>query len=155
MSAVPAPPEHYQELPRGLGFTDNLQPVYRREIGDQLTLGMYVQVQHCNMIGICHGGALMTLADIAAAQAVNRARAKLAATPTLNLNTDFISAAREGDWIEASADRVELKKRFGFASGVVTCGEKLICRFNGTFYLPDHDGYDEHLSKIAKLHGQG
>jgi uncharacterized protein (TIGR00369 family) len=148
-------PEGFKVLPEGLGFTDVLRPVYRREQGDKLVSGMFVRPQLCNLIGICHGGALMTLADVAAASSINFARNKLAGTPTLSLSFDFINAAREGDWLEAHTDRVSVKNRFGFASGVITRDEKIILRYSGTFYYPDHDGFKSDLESIARLHGQG
>jgi uncharacterized protein (TIGR00369 family) len=154
MNEHAAVPEGFKRLPEGLGYTDTLQPVYRRASEHSITLGMTVQLKHCNMIGICHGGAMMTLADICGAQSVHHARGKLAGSPTLNLSFDFISAAREGDWLEASCEQVEIKRLFGFASGAIRCTDKLICRFNGTFYTPDHDGYKADVSAIAKLHGQ-
>jgi uncharacterized protein (TIGR00369 family) len=147
-------PEGFRLLPDGLGFTDVLRPVYRREEGAGVAIGMFVQAQHCNMIGICHGGVLMTLSDVGAASAVNHAREKIGGAPTLNLSFDFIAAAKAGEWIEAQADRVELRKRFGFSSGVVSNAEgKVICRFSGTFYMPDHTGYDANIAEFAKLHG--
>ena len=129
--------------------------MFRREDQDGITLGMFIQAQHTNMIGICHGGVLMSLGDVAAAQGLNHNRGKLAGAPTLSLTFDFISAAKEGDWIEARADRVELKRLFGFSSGAITCNDKLICRFSGSFYTPDHDKFDSQIKDIAKLHGQG
>ncbi len=149
-------PEGFEELPEGLGFTDVLRPVYRRIDPDkkELRLGMYVQAQHGNMIGICHGGVLMTLADIAAAQSVHFARDELAGSPTISLNFDFVSAAREGDWIEAHTELVELKRLFAFASGTIRCGDKVITRYSGTIYTPDHEGFDANIKKIARLHGR-
>jgi uncharacterized protein (TIGR00369 family) len=148
-------PAGFQLLPEGLGFTDVLRPLYRLEQDGELHLGMFVQPQLCNMMGICHGGALMTLADIGAATAINFSREKKAPTPTLNLSFDFINAAQQGDWLETHTDRLSLKNRFGFASGVILCGDKVIVRYSGTFYYPDHAGFKHNLDGVAKLHGQG
>jgi uncharacterized protein (TIGR00369 family) len=150
-------PEGFTELPEGLGFTDVLRPVYRREPDAKrgLCLAMKVQANHGNMIGICHGGVLMTLADIAAAQAVNFARQKIAGSPTISLTFDFVSAAKEGDWIEAESERVELKRVFAFASGVIRCGDKVVLRYSGNIYTPDHQGFDGQIENIALLHGRG
>ncbi|MCX2981682.1 PaaI family thioesterase [Halieaceae bacterium IMCC14734] len=150
---LPAP-AGYKPLPEGLGFTDVLRPVYRREHNSEVSLGMYVQLSHCNMIGICHGGALMTLADIGAASAINFAREKIGPAPTLNLSFDFINAAREGDWLQTRSEQVTLKRSFGFASGVIISGEKLVCRYSGSFYQPDHDGFKGQLDKLAAMHGK-
>jgi uncharacterized protein (TIGR00369 family) len=133
-------PAGFVPLPGGLGFSDNLQPIYRRREGDRVALGLVVARQHGNSMGICHGGVLMTLADIAAATGVNIARGIRAGTPTLNLSVDFINAARMGQWIQADVDLVTVKRRFGFCSGTITNNKEVVARFNGTFYLPDHPG---------------
>ena len=96
-------PAGFEELPEGLGFTDILAPVYRRA-GDIPAIGMFVQARHVNMLNICHGGVLMTLGDVGASWAINYSRGKVAAAPTLNLSFDFISAAREGDWLQAERE---------------------------------------------------
>ncbi len=146
------PPPGFEELPEGLGFTDVLRPVYRRA-GDIPAIGRFVGPQHTNLINICHGGVLMTLADVGAAWAINARRGEVKAAPTLSLGFDFVSAAREGDWLEAAADRVTVKRRVGFSSGVITSGDRVICRFNGTFFLPDHEGFVTNPDRVAALRG--
>lgn len=146
------PPPGFEEMPEGLGFTDVLRPVYRRA-GDIPAIGMFVQPAHTNLINICHGGVLMTLADVGAAWAINSRRGEVRPAPTLSLGFDFINAAREGDWLQAAADRVTVKRRVGFSSGVITCGDRLICRFSGTFFLPEHQGFEANPERLAKLQG--
>lgn len=133
-------PADFIRLPQGLGFTDNLQPCYRRIEGDSVSFGLVVDKQHSNSMGICHGGALVTLADVTAATGVNVARGVRAGSPTINLSMDFIAAGRMGQWIQADVQQVSVKRRFGFCSGVILNSEGVIARFNGTFYLPDHKG---------------
>lgn len=150
---VPEVPEGFEELPAGLGFTDVLRPVYRKQ-GDPPAIGIFVREPHTNLLNICHGGVLMTLADVGAAWAINSARGEALPAPTLNLGFDFIAAAREGDWIEARADRVVVKKRVGFSSGVITSGDRVICRFSGTFYLPDPGSFDFNKERMAIAAGK-
>lgn len=133
-------PEGFTPIPRGLGFTDKLQPTYRRLSNGRITIGLVVMPQHGNTLGICHGGVLMTLADIAAASGVNLARGKRSGSPTINLAVDFIATAKMGEWIEATAEQVSVKRRFGFSSGAIHNSRGIVARFNGTFYLPDHQG---------------
>ncbi|MEP5766518.1 MAG: PaaI family thioesterase [Halieaceae bacterium] len=147
-----AVPADFEELPEGLGFTDILRPLYRRNEGVP-AVGMFVQARHTNLLDICHGGVLMTLADIGASWAINATRGEVRAAPTLNLSFDFIAAAREGDWLQAQSDRVTLKKRVGFSSGVISSGERLICRYSGSFYLPDHAGFETNPDRLAVLQG--
>jgi uncharacterized protein (TIGR00369 family) len=133
-------PEGFEQLPEGLGFTDSLSPCYRRVDEEQVSFGLIVQAQHSNTMGMCHGGVLMTLADIAAATGANQARGVLAGSPTVHLSVDYISSARQGEWVQANAEQVNVKRRFGFASGSIVNSRGVVARFSGTFYFPDHDG---------------
>ena len=137
---IEAVPQGFEQLPEGLGYTDTLQPSYRRIEGSAVSFGLVVQQQHCNMMGICHGGVLATLADITAGTGVNVARGMKAGSPTINLSLDYIAAARLGEWLQANVEQVSLKRRFGFCSGAIYNASGMVTRFNGTFYLPDHDG---------------
>jgi uncharacterized protein (TIGR00369 family) len=134
------PPEGFVQLPRGLGFADSLQPCFLHIEDGRVSFGLFVQTRHSNSLGICHGGVLMTLADMAAATGVNVARGQRSGSPTVNLAVDFISGARLGDWIQADAEQVSVKRRFGFSNGTICNASGIVARFNGTFYLPDHDG---------------
>lgn len=133
-------PEGFERIPDGLGYTDTLQPSYRRITGEKASFGLLVEAKHSNSLGICHGGALMTLADVTAASGVNMARGIRAGSPTINLSMDFISSARRGQWIQADVEQVSVKRRFGFCSGAIYNSAGIVARFNGTFYLPDHEG---------------
>jgi uncharacterized protein (TIGR00369 family) len=136
-------PDGFVPLPEGLGFTDNLKPCFRRLQDEELRFGLVVQRQHANSMGICHGGALMTLADIAAASWANMARGVIAGAPTINLSMDFIAAAKQGQWIEAQLEGVTLKRLFGFSRGVIVNSKGVVARFNATFYFPDHPGMSQ------------
>ena len=138
--AVEDVPEGFERLPEGLGYTDSLQPSYRRVTSEMVSFGLLVSLQHSNTMGICHGGVLMTLADITAATGANVARGVTAGSPTVHLSIDYISSARQGEWIQADAEQVSIKRRFGFCSGVINNSRGVVARFSGTFYFPDHDG---------------
>lgn len=133
-------PQQFERLQTGLGFTDKIQPLYRHKADDGYHFGLIVIDDHTNTMGMCHGGVLMLLADIAAASGVNFAAGKKAGSPTINLSLDFVSPGRLGEWLETSIDHVSLKRRFGFCSGVINNQAGLVARFNGTFYLPEHKG---------------
>ena len=133
-------PEGFEPVPEGLGYTDTLQPLYRRIRGEEVSFGLLIDRHHGNSMGNCHGGVLMTLADITAASGVNVSRGAIAGAPTINLALDFVSAARIGQWLQADVQLAEVKRRFGFCSGLIRTADRVVARFNGTFYLPDHDG---------------
>ena len=139
-SIIEAVPVGFQQLPTGLGYTDSLQPSYRRIEDDKASFGLLVQAQHSNSMGICHGGVLMTLADITAATGANLARGVKSGSPTVHLSIDYISFVRLGQWIQADVEQVSIKRRFGFCSGGIYNSVGVVARFSGTFYFPDHQG---------------
>ncbi len=63
--------------------------------------GLRVDKRHVNMNGVVHGGLLMTFADAAMGQSAWDA-CDHAACVTLNMQSQFLSPAREGDWIEVA-----------------------------------------------------
>jgi len=138
-SAESVPPG-FEQLPVGLGFIDSLQPVYRRIEGEDARFGIVVTEHHCNSMGMCHGGVLMTLADITAATGANLAHGVVSGSPTVHMDIDFIAPARPGEWIEAVAEQVSAKRRFGFCSGGIYNANGIVSRFSGTIYFPDHAG---------------
>lgn len=136
-------PEGFEPLRIGYGFTDSLKPLYRKVSGSEVNFGLVVQPQHSNTMGICHGGALMTLADIAGISWANMARGVVSGAPTVNLSMDFIAAARQGEWIETRQEGVVIKRLFGFSRGVIIGSRGEVARFNATFYLPQHTGMSQ------------
>jgi acyl-coenzyme A thioesterase PaaI-like protein len=114
-------PDDFTLVPAGVGFADVLAPLFIK----------------LNGINICHGGVSMILADICCAWNIRRRLDEGIAPPTLNLSFDFLSAAKQGDWLETHLDLIEVKRRVGFAGGTIACGEKTMVRFNGTFFIPE------------------
>ena len=113
-------PEGFERLPLGLGFTDNLQPLYRRVSGDEVSFGLLVEPQHSNMMGICHGGVLMTLADITAATGTNVARGVAAGSPTIQLSKDTYPLHVRGSGCGAPSSMSTPSACLGFAVALST-----------------------------------
>ncbi|MBN7798659.1 PaaI family thioesterase [Parahaliea mediterranea] len=133
-------PDGFEPVPTGLGFTDMLQPFYRCIDEGGIRFGLRVGEQHVNLMGICHGGVLLTLADVAAGTAVSHARGQMGGNPTVNLSLDFINSGKRGEWLQAELSEITLKRRFGFCNGLISSERGIVARFNGTFYLPGHEG---------------
>lgn len=157
MSEQAAVPAGYEIVRTGLGFSDWLQPYYRRRDGDDISFGLCVDEQHLNLMGICHGGALMTLADIAAATSINAHLGGSQPLPTINLGFDFQSPGRRGHWLHTRSDSVQVKRRFGFCNGLILDGDTVILRYSGIFYLPGDRFGDAgaNLPDISGLVGGG
>lgn len=137
-------------MPGGLGFNDALQPLWFRQPGDSMEVGLVVEEHHCNAMGICHGGVLMTLMDIALSGAVCTAFGKMVGIPTVTMGFDFLQAGRLGEWLVSEIAPVHLTRTLGFAHGIVLGPRGPIARANGCFRLPPADAAGHDFSRIAE-----
>lgn len=119
-------------------FFSVLGPLYRHRTEDgRSVLGLRVAAQHANHIGVAHGGMLTTLAD--GALGINLSRHPRYNRPlvTVNLNTDFLSSAQLGEWLEARVEFRRLGGRLAFADCLISAGERLVLRATGVFAVAD------------------
>lgn len=131
-----AVPPDFKLFVKDSSFNDVLYPLYIRLENGRSTIGLRVAEHHCNFMKICHGGAIMTLLDIALSDAVSCALGKYTATPTISINLDFMAAAKLGDWIYVDTDPVDLTRTMGFVGARVAGPRGNIARGSGCFKLP-------------------
>jgi len=127
-----------------------LGPVYWQEAGDgTLTLGLRLKEQHANILGIPHGGMLLTFAD--SAIGVNLGRAQQRRDPsraivTTSLSSDFLGSARIGDWLQAQVTVRRTGRQLAFGECLLVAGERAILRASAVFSVIDRplpsDGSD-------------
>lgn len=106
-------------------FVQMVGPVWRREMDHGVEFGLYVQQKHLNSNGIVHGGLLMTLLDQVISQVVldTGDRTPMA---TIDMDTHFIDAVRQGDWIIASAKVQRRTRSLVFVEGQLNVGQRLV-----------------------------
>ena len=107
-------------------------PVYVKMEGDRLVLGLYVEERHCSSIGLCHGGMLMTLADLILTIGVN-VQAKLSRfLPTVSATCDFLGPAPKGAWLEARVEVLRTTRNLAFAQGMLSLADRTpVARLSG------------------------
>ncbi len=127
------PPEGFK-LNRGRGpFTTHNGPFYLKMTDDGPIQGFRVQRRHCNGHGIVHGGMLMAFADGVLAMAVyleSRMR-----SVTIRMNTDFLSMARPGDWVEGVAQVTAREGMVSFVQGRIYTKDRDVLTARGVFKL--------------------
>lgn len=131
----PTIPEGFRPLRRGGPFLSMLGPLYHRKDGDRIVIALRVDDRHLNIRGIAHGGMLVTLADSALGIALSMSRDPPQPMVTVSLTTDFVEAARQGDWIEAHVDIQRVGGRLAFANCYLTARGRRILRASGVFAL--------------------
>ena len=79
-------------------FTNHNGPFYIKKDTNRWTHGAFILDRHCNAANIAHGGMLMSFADGVLGHTVY-SKTKRAGV-TIKFNSEFLSAAREGEWLE-------------------------------------------------------
>jgi uncharacterized protein (TIGR00369 family) len=111
-ASIPAGYKYYQGVSPA---EDNVGPFYYRKHGDAVQMGMRATEKHANGVGSVHGGVLLCYADYAATMlALNGVKENCV---TISLNSDFLAAARIGDWIEGSGEVIKRTGSLTFIRG--------------------------------------
>lgn len=100
LAALAAPAPFRLSVRRG-PFTTHNGPWFHWADETQFRQGVRLLDRHCNSRGIVHGGFLSSFADGLAATAVFREVRRSAVT--VKLNTEFLRAAKAGEWLQGTA----------------------------------------------------
>lgn len=93
------------------------------------TTEMTVDKRHLNGVGMCQGGALFTLADLAMAAVTNQTGKSV----STDANIRFLSPAKEGEHLVCRC-RIVKDGRLPVVEGDIRSGEKIIATFGGRDY---------------------
>lgn len=124
-------------MPLDGSFNDAFAPVYIRIDEHGPAVGLHVDRKHLNPMGICHGAVYMALFDIAFACAVGFKLGKFTGTPTMNINIDYMTASKEGEWLEVQAECLKTTRTAGYTQGRIVAGDIIKAAGSGIFRLPD------------------
>jgi len=113
-------------------FSGHAGPFYFREKADTPGIGFYAKSHHANLNGVVHGGALLTLADMALWDVCRRQVDGPLRGATVTLNSEFISAGRVGTFIESTGDVIKATGSLLFARGLLTADGVVLLSFSGT-----------------------
>ena len=120
-------PSGYKTLSGLSAAEDHIGPFYYRKTEEGLVLGFRAEAHNCNGIGTVHGGVLMCFADYAVTMlALSGVKENCT---TISFSSDFIAAARQGDWVEARGDVVRRTGSMTFVNGRLIANEEVILTF--------------------------
>lgn len=127
-----APPEGFVllRLPEQ-GYMGVNGPLWGRREGAKLLLGLRVEHRHCNPAAICHGGMVMTFADMQLALGSNFERDLKRFLPTVHLSCDYLAAASQGAWLWGRTEVLRQTKSLLFAQCLLYADETLAARVSG------------------------
>lgn len=119
------------ELPNFMASAAN-GPLWGRAAGDHLDLGFRVEKRHCNPRDVCHGGMMLTFADMLLGFGTSWSNPEVGFLPTINLNGDFIAPAPLGAWVSGSAHVLRITRNMAFVQGIIAADDTPCLRWNGT-----------------------
>jgi len=116
-------------------FLDMAGPYYERQGEGCIVVATRINQGHINHIQVAHGGVLGTLADVALSYQVHRAEKPALPVATMNLNTNYLAAAKLDDWVEAHAVIDRISKRTAYCSGRIVCGDEVLMTMSAVFAI--------------------
>lgn len=141
---LPPPPPGFEKLEIASGFVAVNGPLWvrRAAAGEQIELGMRIEPKHANPMGVCHGGMLMTFADILLAVVVRHADPALGMMPTVSMSSDFLAPAAVGEFLTGSGRLLKRTRNLAFADGLVRADGRPVLRVSGLLKIPNRQLVD-------------
>lgn len=124
------------------GFLEVSGPYFLKPEAGSTIIGCRIAEQHINYNGVAHGGFLATLADIALSlQLYDSTDAKMPVA-TVSMTTNFLGAAKLGEWVEADATVDRIGQRLAYAHGSIRSEDRMLMTMTGVFNIvqPRNDG---------------
>lgn len=140
MTTPTAPPEGFEPHFRKSPLTEPWEPIFSRREKDRVVIGLYAREPHTNSRGMVHGGLIAALADNAmglscVAVLTGEGRKPEGGLVTVSMATDFIGAAKLGQWVAFDTQYVKTGRTLCFAQAFITADGGVIGRADARFRL--------------------
>lgn len=124
-------------------YSAALGPSFMRLIDGKVAAALLAQEHLANdNLGIVHGGAMMTFADMAMGIGVGHVTSRKAMFVTAQLAVQFTAAARIGDLITCQPEVVRKTSSMVFMRGLIEAGGRVVASTDGIFKLLDPAKFD-------------
>ena len=116
------------------GMVTMVGPFWTKPDGDDAIYGFVAEKRHLNRQGAVHGGMIMTFADNSLGMAswiANGGRGQV----TIQLDTQFIDAVKQGDFVVARCNVVRQTRSLMFMAATLTVGTRTVATSSGVWKL--------------------
>jgi acyl-coenzyme A thioesterase PaaI-like protein len=132
------PPEGFAPHFRKSPLTEPWEPIYSLRLPDRVVIGLYAREPHTNSRGMVHGGLIAALADNAMGLSCGQVLTGEGRKPdgglvTVSMATDFVGAAKLGQWVTFDTQYVKTGRTLCFAQAFVTADGEVIGRADARF----------------------
>ncbi len=128
-----------QEIPEGFReirlspnpFLETNGPLYGKLDAQRFVVGIRVLDRHCSPAGVCHGGMVMTFADMTLIMGSNVQASLNRYLTTVNLSVDFIRGAPRGAWLEGRTEVLRVSGSLVFSQALLSVDGEITARASG------------------------
>ena len=139
------PPAGFKAITIGGPFIAHNGPLYARRQADKVQLGFRVLEQHCNPLGMCHGGMLASFADmLLPVIAFYQSDMPRHFLPTISLQIDYLGGAARGSWVQGEGELLRRTRNLVFVQGLVSADGAAALRVSGIFKIGQLIGDGKH-----------
>ena len=114
-------------------FTNHNGPFYIKKDSDRWTHGAFILDRHCNAANIAHGGMLMSFADGVWGHTVYSKTKRVGVT--IKFNSEFLSAAREGEWLEGYGNVSHVSGDYVYCNTILKVSTRNVLSVTSIFKL--------------------
>lgn len=126
-------PDYDWDILQKDGFSSLLGPIAHTQVAeDEWRFCLDVTAQLLNVGGVCHGGASLTLLDTGMGRSAWLAGGRRPCA-TIQLDSHFIAAAKEGQRIEGIAKVLRRTPDVAFMEGELWAGGRMTMRASGVW----------------------
>lgn len=139
-------PDGFEPLSTNSPFYKHVGPLYCRKSENAVIMGLRIEEQHCNSSGRLHGSMVCAISDVAlghniglalaesgAYENVKQTEVRGAPIHTVSMSTDFVGAAKLGEWVEVHVDVQRAGRSLAFASAYMFLNAERIARTSAVF----------------------
>lgn len=129
--------EGWRRLP-AVRYSGALGPVLAKRTGDRVIACLLAQEHLANdNLGVVHGGAIMTFADMALGLACGVANDGQGNFVTAQLSVQFTASANVGDAVTCEPEVIRKTSSLVFVRGLIVAGDRTVASADGIFKLLD------------------
>lgn len=118
---------------RKSGLTDPWEPLFSRNTGEAIQIGLRAGAAHANSRGFVHGALITALADNAMGLSCALSLTGISGLVTVSLSVDFVASAEIGQWVEVRPVVLKAGRNLCFSAATVHADGALCARANATF----------------------
>lgn len=116
---------------RGAGFNAHIGPIRFAQISDtEFCAALRIDERHINVGGVCHGGVLMSLADVAMG-AGSYAAGGDHPCATISFDAQFLAGAKRDQWLIARSRQLRRVRELSFMDCELVSGGRAVLRASG------------------------